>query len=367
MSLVIRHFTLLFIATCVVCQASSSATFLILDRWGGVIGASRTASGELHEPEVVRPMMESPEPVSFIDLEVDADGGYQLTQTGDLLPMGAAPPLQFARNPALNATALAMLPGGVGGWIAVDDYIKRIGRPPELVFPRELNQGRPLADLEYDRVNRRLAVLFEDGGLVVCSQQAPIEYPQVKLTKDSALDIEFDGDDFLLLTKNSNVYRIKKKSFALDANAPKLKKKNAVDLELSPFGKGYYILDAFGVIHSCGGAPAIETEPLNREDAVDMEWIPTDEPPTWFPTGWTTQVALEPTSIRLDPEGPAKYLKLNITGAENMRRFFATLRLDPKRLIVDPNRVLIGAWWNRSINTPSIRASYDESTGLLTL
>lgn len=367
LSLAIYKICLVFVVGCVACHAASAATFLILDRWGGVIGASRTAAGELREPEVVRPWMESPEPVLFIDMEADVDGGYQLTQTGVLLPMGSAPPLQFAPSPAFNATALAMLPGGAGGWIAVDDYIKRIGRQPELVFPRELNQGRRLADLEYDRVNRRLAVLFEDGGLVVCSQQALVEYSAIKLKNDKALDIEIDGEEFLVLTKNANVVRLKKQSSALDADAPILTTKNAVDLEMSPFGEGYYVLDAFGVIHACGGAPKIETEALARADAVDLEWISTDKPPRWYPTGWNTQVALQPHSLRLDPEGSSKYLSLMIDGAENMRRFVVELRLDPTRLVVDPNGVLIGPWWNRNINTPNLKASYDESKGLLTL
>ncbi len=304
----------------------------------------------------------------FIDFEVNDLGGYQLTQDGALLPMGQAPPLQIALNAKFNAAALSITPNSAGGWIAVDDYIKRIGRQPELVLYRGLNQGKLLVDIEYDSAKRRMAILFEDGSLVVCSQQAPLVFPQVRSGEDQPVDIEFYDDKLVVLTQRGTVYRVDQTTSKVDQSAPTLSNSGAVDLEFSPFGDGYYVLDNFGVIHACGGAPAIETERLERPDAVDLEWISSDEPPRWYPTGWSTQVDLDPDMIRLDPEGQSKYLSLRINGAENMRRFVAELRFDPALLMIEPNRVSIGPWWSRSINTPNITASVDEDDqGLLRL
>ncbi|MBI1387959.1 MAG: hypothetical protein GC154_05880 [bacterium] len=352
---------------CLASAAPRAATFLIQDRWGGIIGLTRTAEGEVRDPAIVRPWMESPDSIQFIDMEADSTGGYQLLKNGMILPMGAAHPIPVDTAPNQTASALAMTPGGLGGWMAVDDYIRQIGRPPQLAYPASLKKGRRIADLEYDPVKSQLWILFEDGGVACAGPRSPESLDGLKLKNDTAVDVEVIGSDVAVLTRKSRVYFVTRKNAALQKNTPELGDGLAIDLEPSPFGAGFYILDVFGVIHACGGAPEIPTEPLTRDAAVDLEWIPADEAPQWFPAGWNTQVAFQPETLLLDPAGPAKYLTLYVDRAENMARFWAEIEFNPKRLRLDPDQVRVGSWWSREISAPQIHKSLDEKKGILTV
>ena len=349
---------------CVLCAVSAiaaeppkAAVFLIQDVWGGIIGLSLRSDGILSEPELVRPMMGTQAFPVFIDLRVDATGGYQLTLFGAIVPIGGAKLAFFYWTPMGEAKSFALVPGGVGGWIASENYITSLGRPPQLVFPPF---HRTIMDLEYNAPEQKLTVLQEDGTIALCRRLMYEILDRLQLKEEKAIDVEEGPDAFYVLTQGANIYRVTADQADPVPNPPKVKPGTARSLKRSPFGKGFYLLDAFGVIHAWGGAPAVPNEPMSVEAAVALEIIPTDTIPHWYPSGWNTEAALTPREITLDPEAPPKNLSLMIQGAENLSGFSAEIRYDPKVLTMAPDKIEVGEWWGKNVREAQVAASSEK-------
>ncbi|MEW6238028.1 MAG: hypothetical protein AB1656_21780 [Candidatus Omnitrophota bacterium] len=342
-----------------------SAVFLIQNKGGGIIGVSFTPGAKTMEPKIVRPPEETYSLPAIVDLETLDAGGFQLAVNGAVIPIGNVK-LPYSFWPLLGESKkFALTPNGGGGWFISKNHMVSRGDRPALIFPT-FDEKRTLSGVKYDARGKRLAILFEDGGAVLCSNSDYMLFDRLQLTNDAALDIEFYQDGFYVLTRKSKVYYLTNKEAVLSPDAPDLGEGLACDLELSPFGKGYYILSVFGDIHACGGAPAVETAPLGIDAAIDLEWIPGDKIPRWYPPGWNTEVGFQTPFISLDPEGPPKNISLFIREAENLSWFFAEIRYDPKIVKISLESIRNGSWWQNSADDAQVHASFD-TPGSLTL
>lgn len=346
--------------------AAQTHTFLIQDKWGVITGVSVSPTGIASEPEVVRGMLGSPYPLLFVDLEANSTGGIQLTSGSAIIPIGNAKMPVPIWSPSGEAICFTVAPGGAGAWIATGDSIKVVGRAPQLVFPLPVEQNKPIMDLEYDPSGNRLIVLFGDGSLAICySSQYEIDQT-LALDDDVALDVEISSIGIYILTRNAKLYLLQPDQLHEVSGMPELGEGLACDFELSPFGDGFYILDIFGVVHACNGAPNVPTAPLSQDSAVDLEIIPLAKPPEWFPYGWNSQVQLNPQELLMDPSGPSKTVSLQIENAENLSGFVAEIKYDPKVLKIDP-KVRLGRWWEENIQGAQVVITPDAATGSLIL
>ena len=190
---------------------------------------------------------------------------------------------------------------------------------------------------------------------------------------DEAIDVEIDGngigDGFYVQTYGSHVYRVTADRSEEEEGVPDLGSGLSRDLESSPFGEGFYILDAFGVIHACGGAPVVPTEPFRVDTAMDLEIISGAVAPRWYPEGWNTAVELIPHEIRMDPGGSPKTLSLFVHDADDMASFGVEIRYDPAQLVILPaGSVTPGAWWERHVRNAQVHAQVDpRQKGVITL
>lgn len=339
--------------------------FLIQNKWGGIHGVALNAGLKPTSPAMVRPDVVNLQNPLIIDLNAFADGGYQLTNGGKILPIGAAKLPYAAWTPISNAAAMAMMRGGEGGWIAADNVVKKIGTPPPLVIPT-LDKGETIADIEYDS-QQRLAVLTRKGKIVLCDLQEAKTLGSITLKKDRAIKIEFAPEGFWILTESGKVYLWTAGKNSLVKNLPELGTGTACDMEASLTSKGFYILDLFGVIHPCAGAPPVPTEPLTQPAAVNLEIIAGNELPRWDPPGLNTQIGWGTESVVLDPEGPSKPVALVVDKAEHMTVFLAQIHYDPAVVSVDPNSVRVGAWWDKGLRVARINPVVEQKNGVLKL
>lgn len=340
--------------------------FLIQNKWGGIHGISLNAELKPSSPAMVRPDVVNLQNPLIIDLNAFSDGGYQLTNGGKILPIGNARLPYAAWTPVRNAVALAMTHGEEGGWIAVDNTVKKIGNPLQLVLPT-LDTNESISDIEYDPHQQRLAVLTRKGKIVLCNLQESKTVGTISLKKDRAIRIAFAPDGFWILTESGKVYLWNEGKASQNKDVPALGSGNACDLETPRTGKGFYILDIFGVIHACAGAPAVPTEPLTQPAAVDLEIIPGTTLPRWDPPGLHTKIGWETDSLNLDPEGPSKSISLIVDQAEHMTVFLAQVYFDPAILTVDPSAVRVGAWWDKGLRVARINPVVDQKNGILKL
>ncbi len=342
-------------------------TFLIQDRWGVIVGLSIDETGAVQEPEIVRGMTESPRNPQIVDLETLSNGGYQLTSEGVLVPLGEAKIPRSFWTPLSQSTKFAMDPEGKGMWIATADHLKIRGKPPQVVLPPSLHHGKQVTDLEYDKKNNRLLVLFEDGHISICYASTIDQVNTLTLDDDQAIDIEMTEKGFLVLTKQARLFYVNSETASPIPNLPELGEGLVRDIELSPFGVGFYLLDAFGVIHACQGAVEIQTEPLLQDAAIDLEILPLSHPPKWYPTGRNTKVRLEPDELLLDPIGPSRKMSLRIDEAENISGYIAELHYDPQLIRIESSEVQVGQWWESAIQGAMVQANIDYEEGVLFL
>ncbi|MGC9330224.1 MAG: hypothetical protein ACP5I1_21485, partial [Candidatus Hinthialibacter sp.] len=127
------------------------------------------------------------------------------------------------------------------------------------------------------------------------------------------------------------------------------------------------ILDIFGVIHACSGAPPVPSEPLTQPAAVDLEILPGEKLPQWDPPGLYTRVGWGISSVLLDPQGPPKPVSLIVEKAEYMTLFLAQIHYDPNLIEIDPYSVRVGAWWDEGLRISRINPVVDAKNGVLTL
>lgn len=342
---------------------SRGMVFLIQSKRGGITGLSLNANLESSPPVVVRP---NPENVAYtvVDLETVPQGGYQLTANGRVLPLGAAKMPYTAWGTIRDARGLAMAPDIPGGWIAAENYIKKIGRPPQLVFPA-FYQGGPIADLEYDERGQQLVVVHENGVISLCGRREYAMFNPIPIEDGRAIDIEAAPLGYYVLTEKGKVFEVNQNQAVLVHDDPDLGEGLVCDLEVPPDGIGFYLLDVFGVIHAFSGAPPVLTsEPLASPEAMDLEIVPGDSIPRWDPPGLHTQVAFRPDMIMLDPEGPHKAISLDIQYAEQLTGFYAQLQYDADIITLEPN---LGSWWERSMRGAPIDISMDPHDGFFSL
>jgi hypothetical protein len=346
--------------------ASSGMVFLIQNKWGGIHGVALDRNLSPSEPAVVRPNIFEEQYSLIIGLEAFSFGGYQLTTMGKVFPVGEASMSFSVFSPIGNATSFVMAPEGKGGWIAAKTTIKKIGRPPRLAFPSFDSHGL-IKDMEYDSQQQRLAVLCEDGAIAVCDISKFTWLDALKLEKDKPIDIEFIPKGFLVLTELGRVYFVVSEFMRQIPDLPQLGKGLACDLEISPLGNGFYILDRFGVIHACDGAPPVPTEPLTKDAAVDLEILLEDKLPRWDPPGIHTQVGWNDEQVLLDPQGPPKQVSITVEKAEHMTGFMTQISYDPQKIILEPHNVRVGSWWDKGVREARIKPSADHENGQLIL
>lgn len=346
---------------------SNAETFLIQDRWGGIIGISRTASGDISDPELVYPMSVSDLDVSIVDLVAFPEGGYQLTDAGAVIPIGYTRPLPYSGASRGGAKALAVSSRLGAGWMAVPDYIRRLGPAPQLVLPPMLNQGIPITALVYLEDREELAILFQNGAIAVCSSDGYAQFIAPIADDDAAIAMAHSSDGFAVLTRASRIYLVDEDGVQEYPHPPVLEIGLARDLKASPFGEGYYVLDAFGKIHACGDAPPIPTEPLTADAAVALEIVPGDSPPNWTPVVHDAQVRLSPSPLYLHPDGSSRQVALVIERANNIVGFDAEIHYNPAQITVDPKRAHGGEWWQRAMTEPLLRVSADTQSGVVKL
>lgn len=348
-------------------HASDGGTvFLIQNKWGGIHGISLDADRKPSSPAMVRPNMDTLQYPTIIDLDAFPNGGYQLTTMGTIIPIGNTRLPYAAWAPIRDATAIVMLPDDGGGWISAGNSIKTIGRPPILSFP-VFDRKTTIADLEYDPQRKRLAVLSREGKITVCEEAKSRALGSIPLKKDFAIDLEFSPEGFWILTERGKVFSWKQDKVEELSNIPDLGKGLACDLEAAPNGMGFYILDLFGVIHACAGAAQVPTEPLTKPVAVDLEIVPGDILPQWDPPGLHTRVGWGTESILLDPQGPSKPVSMVVDRAENMTVIWTQVRFDPQYILLDPNGVRVGEWWDRGLRDARINPIVDSQKGIMTL
>ncbi|RJP31548.1 MAG: hypothetical protein C4527_07485 [Candidatus Omnitrophota bacterium] len=347
-------------------EQSMNATFLIQNLWGGIVGIQLAADRTPSVPAVVRPMAsEFPMTSRFpevIGLEAFSEGAYQLMSNGYVHPIGNAKPPAFSWTFIRNTECFAIMPNGQGGWIAAGEIIKTVGRPPNLIFPP---MHRKVTDMEYATEKNHLIVLFEDGEIVICKPDSFEFLSSLELFDDDAIRVKTIADGYYVLTKNANVFYVTKEKSELYEDVPDQLTGLARDIEISPFGVGFYILDGFGVIHACGGAPEVPTEPFTNDIAVDLEIIEINQLPQWYPIGWYTAVELIPHELALDPDGDAKSVSLMIHEAENLSFFSAELKYDPALLTVPVNGIKNGEWWESVMNGAQVLASFKSAEGVI--
>ncbi len=346
--------------------ASSGMVFLIQNKWGGIHGVALDRNLSPSEPAVVRPNIFEEQYSLIIGLEAFSFGGYQLTAMGKVFPIGEASMPFAAFSPIGNATSFVMMPEGKGGWIASRTTIKTIGRPPRLAFPSFESHGL-IMDLEYDSQQQRLAVLCEDGAIAVCGISKFTWMDALELKDDKPIDIEFTPKGFLVLTELGRVYFVISEFMQQIPDLPQLGKGLACDLEISPLGSGFYILDIFGVIHACDGAPPVPTEPLTKDAAVDLEILLEDQLPQWDPPGMHTRVGWNDELVLLDPQGPPKQVSITVEKAEHMTGFMTQISYDPTKLMLEPHNVRVGSWWDKGVREARIKPTADHENGQLIL
>ncbi|MBN2327587.1 MAG: hypothetical protein JXR73_10575 [Candidatus Omnitrophica bacterium] len=345
---------------------SNGVIFLIQNKWGGIHGVSLDSNGAPSSPSMVRSTVDNARYPMVIDLDAYPEGGFQLTVFGQIIPIGSARLPYAAWAPIRDATALTMASGHGGGWIAAGGGIKKIGNPPPLILS-SLDPEEVIADMEFDPQAERLAVLTRKGTISLCTALESKVLGVIPLKKDQAIDIEFAPDGFWILTELGNVYHWNSDGVSSLQNLPDLGKGLACDLERSLTGDGFYILDIFGVIHACAGAPPVPTEPLTQPAAVDLEILPGEELPRWDPPGLNTRVGWGISSVLLDPQGPPKPVSLIVEKAEYMTLFLAQIHYDPNLIEIDPYSVRVGAWWNEGLRVSRINPVVDAKNGVLTL
>lgn len=348
-------------------QNSEAYTFLIQDQWGVITGITLAPDFTPSEPEVVRGMLDSVNYLRFPDLQADSEGGYQLASNGSIVPLGKAALPFSIWTPVAEANCFVVSPDREGIWIAAGDFIKVRGRPPQVVFPPDLDQGIAIADLEFDPASEQLAILFENGLIANCSRNQYQMVELLHLENDAAVDLEFSNDAIYILTYQSKVFHIEAGQLTEITDIPDLGTGLAADLELSPTGRGFYLLDVFGVIHACQGAPDVPSTPFEQNSAVDLEIISLTQPPRWNPAGWSTEVFLQPGELKIDPAGPAKNLSLMVEQAESLASFVAELKYDPETITIVPEQVKVGQWWEKSIQGAEVLAAIDSKNGILSL
>ncbi|MBD3266315.1 hypothetical protein GF373_06560, partial [bacterium] len=333
-----------------------AATFFIQDHWGGIIGISLSPDFTPSEPNVVRPMISSSALPFILDLEIEPSGGFQLTYRGTLIPLGDKKPPSTPFLPSPYPTGFSMAAGGQGGWIAAGTYVKSVGLPPRMVLP-PLDSQTQITDIEYSNIQNQLGILMEDGTCYICYKRKYRQY-SVGFANSRSIDLELIPDGLFVLSNQSHVSR-----FSFDTNerieksTPDLGANIARDLEPSPFGDGFYLLDVFGVIHACEGAPTIPTEPLTVNAAVDLEILVDSAMPQWYPPGWKTVAHIEPNPIQVDPQGSARTVSIQVDGAENLTDFVTELRFDPTLINIIPNTVKPGRWWGDAMQGAHVGAS----------
>ncbi len=346
--------------------ADGGTVFLIQNKWGGIHGISLDAAQKPSSPAMVRPNMDTLQYPMIIDLDAFPNGGYQLTAMGTIIPIGNTRLPYAAWAPIRDATAFVMLPDDGGGWISAGNSIKTIGRPPILSLP-VLDRKTTIADLEYDPQRKRLAILSRDGKITICEEEKSRSIGSIPLKKDSAIDLEFSPEGFWILTERGKVFSWKQDKVEELSHIPDLGKGLACDLEAALNGTGFYILDLFGVIHACAGAAQVPTEPLTKPVAVDLEIVPGDLLPQWNPPGLHTRMGWGTESILLDPQGPSKPVSLIVDRAENMTVIWTQIRFDPQYILLDPNSVRVGEWWDQGLRDARINPIVDLQKGIMTL
>ncbi len=342
------------------------ATFLIQNRWGGIIGIALSKDLETSEVEIVRPPGDSNETPPILDLELAGEGGYQITGNGRVLPIGNVQLPDSFWSPLENCKGFALTKTGTGGWFFTRNRLVGRGHRPDLVFP-VFDEKKEISDIEFDSTRQQLVILFENGEITVCTRKNIESYPPIELEEDHALDIEFSPTGFYVLTHASKVYHVTKQEVEKIPFSIELGEGVSRDLELSPFGKGFYILTAYGDIYAFDGAPEIDTMPLTLDIAVDLEWIIKEDIPRWFPPGWDTEISFKSDTVALDPEGPPKMISLHIKNAENLSWFRTELHFDPKLITIDLSKVRAGVWWENNARDAPVAASLDVPNGNLTL
>jgi hypothetical protein len=343
-----------------------TAVFLIQDHWGGILGISMDQDGKPSNPVIVRPMSgESAYPL-FLDLIAHKTGGYQLSNRGAIIPIGQAKLPFSIWSPVANPAGFALLPGGNGGWIAAENYLKSIGRPPRLVLP-PFTENLKITDIEYHEQKRIASILFEDGQIAICTPLAFTLVDSLQLNDEKAIDIEFYQDGFIVLTNQSRIFHLSNDQAIISANKADIGPNIARDIEISPFGDGFYLLDVFGVIHTLGNTPPIPSEPLSVNAAVDLEIIEGNTIPNWYPSGWDTKAKLSPEQILLDPVGSPKTISIHVDQAENLAGFTAEIQYDPQKIKIAPKTVTLSDWWKKSMQGSHVTASVDTDNGVFTL
>ncbi len=346
-------------------NAGVCSVFLIQNKDGGIIGLSYSQSTKELNTDLVRPPSSEFNNPAIADLELVKGGGFQLAVSGALTPLGSLQyPTEFWR-PLGACDHFALTPSGTGGWFVVNDHIITRNTPP-LVFP-SFNSGEKIVDVEYDKISNRLVLLFENGEIVTCLSNSYQSINHLKLKNESAIDFELNSEGFMILTNKPSVYHVTSATAECIQEIPDLSGELVCDLELSPFGEGYYLLSVFGDLHAFGNAPEIKTTPLGIPVAIDFEWMEGNTIPRWYPPGWNTTVSLLPPEVSLDPQGASKSLSINIENAENLSSFIAEIRYDPKYITVDLEGVQSGSWWEHTAREARVAASLDNKNGRLFL
>ena len=302
----------------------------------------------------------------FLSLQATATGGYLLSYQGSIIPVGQAK-LPFSYwNPVPDASGFAMAPDGKGGWIAAGYYLKSIGRPPKLVLP-PFDKKHKITAVTYNPERFELVVLYEDGGISICKMMEYVSIGSLVLNGEHAVAMASLRDGYYVLTNKCRVYHVTPERAEPVKGLPELGLNLARDIEASPFGEGFYIMDVFGMIHACGGAPQVPSEPLPVSAAVDFEIITGNKIPNWFPSGWNSTIHPQSELLHLDPEGASKTVSLIVENAENLTGFNVEMRYDPSLISISPESVIPGDWWGKNIQGAHVRASLDTDNGVFTL
>lgn len=344
---------------------AQAETALIQDEWGGIIAITRDEGGAFGEPSLSRPLIPMQSGASIVDLIAYPDGAYQLSVMGNVIPLGEVRPLPVVSKLTRPARAFAIDRQTLSGWLAVDDYLKLLGRPPQMVFPPQFHQGIAVADIEYQDNQQELFVLFENGQAVRCTGENYQLLPQPEL-QGQAIDLEVIPDGVMVLSASAEIWRLRGETLNPVDDAPEIEEGLVRDLEAVNAGQGYYLLDTFGMVYAGGNADPIPTEPLTVDAARDLEIVEGLAPPLLTSPSEDTRVSLQPEIVNLDPRGSPKRVSLVFDQVEKLTSFDAEIHYDPELISID-SRVEVGEWWQRSLVSPHIRSTFDAERGVLRL
>lgn len=367
-------FIVLLILFALISDSAHATVLLIQDFWGGVNGIVVSDAPDSQTVASVRKQAGFASSSTVIDLELTSSGAYQLTQAGQLIELGGAPRLQAVPASAGSARAFSADEPAGGGWIADGDYITIAGRPRTFAFPTLLHQDTRIMDIDFIPEPGWILLAMEDGRIAICGPDIVVaEFSLDVSDKDTLIDAALQDDQLWCLTSQGTVWLWD--SFSSDAppafqnvdQTSTIEPGLARDIEASPFGRGAYVLDGYGVVHSVGGARPLPVSSMTTPIASDMEFLDSDTLPNWNTTGDRSSVRIEPEQIRVDPDGVARRISLVLDNVERIWGFDIELHYDPERIQINRNQIRVGEWWQQSASSTRLITSVDERRGVCSI